>query len=404
MALEGNRPFLVPNRHQIRLVNIGLAGLLLRGSVTDLFRVLFGQSRIIESVIAILAISMFIISLYELLRCCSKVVISSLFVFAVIWGISFYFYPKNRPYIIGEYQQFFIYTLPFLWMGYYLVKTDTFINLVIPIAKIKLVLALIVQILILLHLSPDIFNGDHQTTSYSLIFGLSALYYKSTRDKRVDDIVLSIIGTVVLLLVGSRSIFLSVIFYWIVYYLAVEKQKKRIYFIILITLLITIIGLDPFITSLSKVAESVGYSTHLTESLSDNAIFRDENRTLLYTSFISFVKESPFGYGIMGDRYLSYSSGLFYKPIYTHNIFLEICVDFGYVFGLILIVILLVYTIKGLIIKNIRTQITLLILLSSSFIKLLFASTFWGDQLFFMLLGCLMAMNSTGKMILSESK
>lgn len=397
MALEETKQIILPQKRQTKLVMIGFAGLLLRGTVTDFSRVLFGENPTIESIIDIIAVSMFIIGLYEILRSCSKVVIGSLFVFSLIWLFSYYFYPENKPYIIAEYQQFFIYTLPFLWMGYYLVKSNALIDLVVPIAKIKLILALLVQILILLHFSPDIFGGDHQTTSYSLIFGLTVLYYKYTKERRIDDIILCVLGTLVLLLVGSRSIFISVIFYWVVYYFLTVKHTRNVVVFLLLALFLLLVGLDPFINSLSRIAESVGYSTHLSESLSEKTMFEDDNRMLLYTSFFSFVKESPFGYGVMGDRYLSYSSRLFYKPIYPHNIILEICIDFGYVIGLIIIVFLLVYILKGMIRRDHRTQMTLLILLSSSFIKLLFASTFWWDQLFFMLLGCLLAINHSDK-------
>ena len=55
----------------------------------------------------------------------------------------------------------------------------------------------------------------------------------------------------------------------------------------------------------------------------------DENRTLLYASFWEAAQDRTFGYGVMGDRYISYHDGFFFKPIYPHNIYLELIVDFG---------------------------------------------------------------------------
>jgi len=393
---ESNSSF-APANLKIKLVVIGLAGLLLRGTVTDFAHILIGQNQIVETMIDIIAIAMFVVGLFEVIRNFGRVVFFSLIIFAIIWGYSYLFFPENREYISKEYIQFFIYSLPFLWFGYYLIKSNQFIDLIIPIAKIKLILALIVQIAILLKLAPDLFEGDYQTAAYSLIFGLTAIYYKSVRDKKLFDIVLAIVGTVVLLLVGSRSILVSIFFFWLVFFLITVRQKKSSLIIIIVVLLLVWVGMDAFISGLSSASAQVGYSNHISDALSDSALFVDENRTALYAGFFSLIMQSPFGYGVMGDRYLSYSTGLFFKPIYPHNIFLEIGVDFGYVVGTLLIVLLLVYIIKSFVKQSVRLQMTMLVLLSSTFIKLIFASTFWGDQLFFLLIGCLLAINKPTK-------
>ena len=372
-------------------VKIGLAGLILRGTVADFFHILFGQVQIIDSVIDIVAIALFIVGLFEVFKVHGSFIIKSFLIFLLIWLFSYYNYPNNRQYIAEEYLQFFVYSLPFMWFGFYLIKSEQFIDLIVPIAKAKLFLALIVQIAILLKLSPDIFQGDYQTASYSLIFGLTVLYYKSTKDKRISDILLSVVGTVVLFLVGSRSIFISVLFYWGIYFIISFKKSRRLFIYVLLALFLGWFGLDFIINRLSVASEASGFSTHLSDALTDNAVFEDEARTLLYAGFVSFIIDSPFGYGVMADRYLSYSSGLFHKPIYPHNIFLELGIDFGYILGLAIIIYLLYIIIRGLYKQTTIMQMTVLILLSSSFIKLLFASTFWGDQLFFLLLGCLLA-------------
>jgi len=364
-----------------------LLALMLRGSVTDLLKVFSLVA--VEPFINIVAVLLFLGGLVVIFRKETLFLILSLLFFAMLWSLSAYLYPMNIEYMKESYIQFFIYTLPFMWMGYYLVRNGLFLDCFISISRYKLIIALFVQILIFIAPSRDIFEGDYQIAAYSLIAGLIGVYYSAVSTKNWRDIILSILGTSILLLAGSRSIFISVIYFWVLYYLTQSSFTKQLGVTIIVILLLFVTG-PVLMTLLSSFAAQLGFSTHLVDALVSGSIFEDENRELLYLNFIDAILAQPEGYGIMGDRYVSYSTGFFFKPIYPHNIFLEVVVNFGLYIGIPISILFLYILIKSLFGKyDNQYKLAVLILSSTSFVKLLFAATYWADQMFFMLLGAL---------------
>ncbi len=378
--------------HNNNKIKYALYGLFLRGTVVDLFKVFSMDS--MESIVDILAIGLFLLGVIDLLKKEFKFVVYSTVILGLLWGISTFLHPANIVYVKENLAQFFIYCLPFMWLGYYFIKHSVFLDVLLPIAKVKLILALVVQTIILIAPSRDIFGGDYQTAAYSIIVGLVCTYYLALRDRKRIDIFLSILGTLILMVCGSRGIFVSVIFFWTVYYVSQTSSKQKIMIILSIAIVLLFFNFQQIVAPIASVAESFGFSTHLTDALAQGAVFEDENRELLYAGFWTLIWQEPLGYGIMGDRFISYDTGIFWKPIYPHNIFLELMVNFGYVIGITLSVILVYYIFKNVLFsKNAKYTMTLLVLTTTSLIKLLFASSFWIDQMFFMLLGALIAKN-----------
>lgn len=371
-------------------ITCALYGLLLRGTVVDLLKLLSLSS--LEPVVNTIAIGLFLLGLIELLKREIKFICISIIFFAVLWYSTICIHPHNVVYIKDGIVQFFIYSLPFMWLGYYFIKEGVFLDTFLPVARFKLILALFVQINILLVPSKDIFNGDYQTAAYSIIVGLVSVYYLALQEKKCSDIALSIIGTIVLLLCGSRGIFVAVVFFWTVYFVLQIQSRTKIILITSLALIFPLFSVQQLFSPIASIAESLGFSTHLTDALQSGAIFEDEQRKILYTGFLALIWDKPWGYGVMGDRYISYVTGLFWKPIYPHNIFLELMVDFGYFIGIALGIFLIYYLLKYIFFgKSLKYSMTLLVLACTSLIKLLFASSFWIDQMFFMLLGTLIA-------------
>lgn len=385
--------------HNTKRIKYALYGLFLRGTIVDLFKVFSMDS--MEPIVDVLAIGLFLLGLIELLREEAKFVGYSTIFFGLLWGISTFLHPANTVYVKENLAQFFVYCLPFMWLGYYFIKHSIFLDVLLPIAKVKLVLALVVQTIILIVPSRDIFGGDYQTAAYSIIVGLISTYYLALRNRKKIDVFLSILGTLILMVCGSRGIFVSLIFFWAIYFISQTSNKQKIAIVLSVAIASLFFSFKEIIAPVASVAESFGFSTHLTDALAQGAVFEDESRELLYAGFWALIWQEPLGYGIMGDRYISYFTGIFWKPIYPHNIFLELMVDFGYVIGIVLSLFLVYYIFKNVLFsKNRKYMMTLLVLTSTSLIKLFFASSFWIDQMFFMLIGALVAR----KFVLEDKK
>lgn len=370
-------------------IQIALAALLLRGPVVDLFRALGINA---DDIVTPISILLFVIGLVSLIKKHGRFILVSSAIFGLLWLLSARMHPTTIPYIKAEGVQFFVYSLPFLWFGHYFIVSRIYMDMFLPIARIKLVLALIIQVLVLFGLSEDIFKGDYQTAANSIIVGLLATSYLAVQSKKTFDIVLTILGTIILVSVGSRSSLVSVIFFWTVYFVSISRGVRTKVGIAIIAIIFLIVGIDPLLKAVAYLGKSAGFSMHLADALSSGSLFVDEERETLYIGFSALIAKSPWGYGILGDRYISYETGLYWKPMYPHDIYLELMVNFGYIIGSIIALWFTYYLIKSLFICHNRLyRVSILLLTSVSFIKLLFSSSYWIDQMFFMLLGAILA-------------
>lgn len=375
------------------IVLIGLAGLMLSGSLADLVNVLQGGvvNESVETFFDIVGLILFLSCLPELFKSEANTIAFSTFLVGALWWLSGFLNSQNVPYLKEQATQFFLYVLPYYWIGSYLVKKGMFLNGFLQIARWKFILSILAQVFIILQPSRDIFGGDYMNAANALIVGLISVSFLAYRDKKWYDIVGAIAGTVVLFMNGSRGVFLSLVLFWvlILIYNGTRNIKSMIASTVVVLLVVTISG--PLLDLLSSLAQQSGVSTHLTDALgSDEGLFYDDNRTYLFINFWQAILEKPlFGYGIMGDRAISESFA--YKPIYPHNIFLELSVDFGLVFGVIVMLVFLIAVLKGLISRNPDFKFGVIVLFCSCFVKLLVSSSLWQDQMFFMLLGFLLA-------------
>lgn len=373
------------------IVLIGLAGLMLSGSLADLVNVLQGGvvNESVETFFDIVGLILFLSCLPELFKSEANTIVFSTFLMGALWWLSGFLNSQNVPYLKEQATQFFLYVLPYYWIGSYLVKRGMFLNGFLQIARWKFILSILAQIFIILQPSRDIFGGDYMNAANALILGLISVSFLAYRDKKWYDIVGAIAGTVVLFMNGSRGVFLSLVLFWvlILIYNGTRNIKSMVASTVVVLLVVIISG--PLLDLLSSLAQQSGISTHLADALgSDEGLFYDENRTYLFINFWQALLEKPlFGYGIMGDRAISESFSN--KPIYPHNIFLELSVDFGLVIGIIVMLVFFIAVIKGLISRNPDYKFGVIVLFCSCFVKLLVSSSLWQDQMFFMLLGFL---------------
>ena len=377
-------------------VLIGLAGLMISGSLADLVNVLLGGvvNESIESFFDIIGLILFLSCLPELFRRESKTIILSTLIFGILWWISGIFNPQNVPYLKEQSPQFFLYVLPYFWIGSYMVRRRFFLNGFLLIARWKFILSISAQILIILQPMRDIFDGDYMNAANALIVGLISVSYLAYRDRKWYDVLGAVVGTGVLFLNGSRGIFLSLVLFWILIFIY-NSSRSATSLLVSTAFLLLLVGVSgPLLDVLSSLSGQAGISTHLIDALgSMEGLFFDENRTYLYENFWQAILEKPiWGYGIMGDRAISeYFAS---KPIYPHNIFLELSVDFGLILGVLLMLLFLIKVFKGLINNNNDYKFGIIVLLCCCFVKLMVSSSFWQDQMFFMLLGFLLANSS----------
>ena len=364
-------------------VKLALTGLLLKGTVTNFFLVLSMKSA--ASAVFPIAILLFLIGFKDLFLKIGGFIVTSTLAMIAIWGLTILFFPMNLTYIKEEWSQSFINCFPFMWLGYYFIKKGVYLDYFLPIARVKLIIALLVQVIILVNPSKDIWNNDYMTAANEMLVGLIAVNYLYIRERKNLDLFLVVTGTLLMLTVGSRGGVMSILFFWGCWWIMAKRNiMKNVVYIMLFGIFLLLSG--PIMNTIFSMSKVFGYSSHIEDTIEGGGLFTDKARMSLFTFFIDKIKESPFGYGVMGDRFLT--DGFYFKPIYPHNLYIEILTNFGFVTGGIISLILTFYLVKYLFgYENKNYSMAILILCSISFVHLMFSGSYWGNHMFYMLIG-----------------
>ena len=96
---------------------------------------------------------------------------------------------------------------------------------------------------------------------------------------------------------------------------------------------------------------------------------------MLYSFVLGLIQKKPLGYGLMGQRSLIYDYG--YKWGYSHDLFLDLLVEYGVILGGLIIILLFVgigYFLTK--VKNIQEKMLFIVFLTVS-CEMLLSNYYW---------------------------
>ena len=203
------------------------------------------------------------------------------------------------------------------------------------------------------------------------------------------DLVLSLVGSFLILSMGSRGPFVCILFFIVTYLLLFRRYK---YTLLAKGLIVMVAGglyymADIVLLALGGLISKFGLNLRVIESLMLQNMFAAENSTgrdRIWSELIQAIlnDSTGFGYGLGGDERIT-STGF-----ESHNIVLAILTSFGWILGgiiLLLITRCLFRAIKYA--DTIDQKLFLLLLFTIGFVKLLMSAIFIDDYFFFMLIG-----------------
>ena len=302
----------------------------------------------------------------------------------LIFGTTGLLYSPNRSYISG------IISSSFIWLFLIIILYDLDPKQVFRYLDKAAFLILFCSLF-----EPFTTYVTSQHDGY-MVFGMRVLtcsiifvfYYYETGLKRY--LFSFVVSALLIFGYGNRSaLLICVILYVIGMFRTGQSLQKKI----TISLILVIAALSMFlfqrqiISILSGVLESVGISSRTLNKMIDGSISDNNGREIIWSNALRYIKMKWFtGYGIAGDRTLvliGLSSGF-----YAHNVFLEILLDFGLIFGIVFIAFIIVSSLK-MISKcpnEIQARLYLYVFVAAA-IKLFFSSSIWIDFLSYWCLG-----------------
>lgn len=236
----------------------------------------------------------------------------------------------------------------------------------------------------------DVRYTSYMYFAYFTIPHVMVMLYDYKQRKKMLSLIAFLLGCLVVTTQGTRGAIVCVLVYVIAIIwqnIASAKPISKLLILFLLTGLSGVLLFTPvlelFARAMQKKIYDLGLSTRVFDTFLQASYIGDSGRSELFSKSVQIIKEAPiFGYGLTGDI------GLLGQ--YSHNLFLELLIEFGIFVGSALIVTICVVLIRACIrVKKIDRALLsfLLIFISIGFVKLFMSGSYLTEEWFFFLMG-----------------
>lgn len=218
--------------------------------------------------------------------------------------------------------------------------------------------------------------------SYMMLTPILLEIWSLKRKFSVIGFVLVTISIFIMIIFGSRGPLFSLIaFVFLLFFILPKNRQRKIGLtLILIGSVILFIFIPNILSFVYDIGLNFGVESKTLLLISQENLFYDNGRFLLYEqSWLLFLESPLFGKGMFADR-------LFLSGNYVHNVFLEILLNFGFIFGFPLILSLIFIIFRVVTSKNKTHKELFVFFIAIGFIPLLVSGSFWVQKEFFALI------------------
>lgn len=246
-------------------------------------------------------------------------------------------------------------------------------------------------------LSPnDGMSNSYATIATNLVFVSFITFRYAKNNKQYIKLGISIICFISVLFLGTRAVFVGTLLsIGLVFLLYINKTRKKKRIILLI---LTILGSTILVIFLSDIIRIMGEllpNSRTIRMLSEGDMLDDSNRmSAFYSDLFYSLGTNPFKiYGFIGDRIYLAGQGATNEIIissFSHNVLLEICMNFGLIPGVIINIYFLIILLKGLInskYSDIVVHYVFLSFLGVTFVEMMLSSSYLGSYYIWLLYG-----------------
>lgn len=179
----------------------------------------------------------------------------------------------------------------------------------------------------------------------TVIYWTIITLFAFSENKKID-IIISLITGLLMILLGNRGVVLIqiiIVLLLMKYYTKYYNKVYMLFFLIITGVLLYVFFADINLLFLN-ISKLIGLPSYIFERAINNELFADSGRNYIWNQIWSMIIENPlFGYGVGFDRSIINT--------YSHNLILEIMLDFGIIYGCMFII-ALVWMIYDLLIKK----------------------------------------------------
>ena len=258
--------------------------------------------------------------------------------------------------------------------------------------SVLLKFSLPVLVLLVLNLQGSQITNYDMHFSYMLLYVILFHISYILRKRKYIVIPIVLLEILMLLVYGSRGALICIVAFIVLKVLAnVESNTKRVLYIMAALIIAFLIqySLDNYGTSLLYQARELGFTSRSLRRILDGSVTSYDNaRIYIWQNTMDLIKKSPIsGYGIRGAVDYLHTS-------YPHQLFLDLWLSFGVIFGTMISFMILIPSRKVFIGEySIRKEL-IQIFFCISFVMLMVSGTVFTTYNFFIYMGLILSKTS----------
>lgn len=307
----------------------------------------------------------------------------------IVYLLNYIVFPINTAYLNDVFLDIILICLP--CFIYSISITNSKVMELITQKAGMIIYAVAISLGLLIFIGKVSIESYSMSLSYYLLLPTIIYLRLHFETYRVKYLILSALSVLLIFAIGSRGAIMCLGVYIIFYYLINMKKMtlRRLIFHIAALLLtfIFIVFYRDILLFVYNALESQGIQSRSIILFLEGGIYLS-GREEIYAKIMEQIMLNPFfGIGIAGDR-------VYLNGLYSHNIFLEIILEFGLIFGTVIILLLGFLIVKSLFSKNKKAANHVLVWFSVGFVPLIVSSSYLTYFEFWIFLG--VALKSLG--------
>lgn len=224
---------------------------------------------------------------------------------------------------------------------------------------------------------------EYMTFSYNLLLPTTFVLLLCIKEFKLYRAAIAILGICLIFVAGCRGALLGAVIsplIYIFFFGRLDKNiKYRVTILLVALLLIVLFFYDPILQAVSSKLTSIGLNSRTLEKFLNSSITDDSGRGSILQN--TMMNVDLIGHGLWGDRVIL-------NGRYPHNIIAEILIDYGWILGSGIVILLICIILRGLHKANVLMSIALCSLLSTGVVKLLLSGSFVNQEpAFYVLIG-----------------
>lgn len=300
--------------------------------------------------------------------------------FLAAWGITTFLFPANNPHIEKVGIDLICAILTFVAVSSGEIDLEKFTRLLIVVSRILIIVCLI-SLTTIDNLTYYI-SRAYMVFSNAIMVPIGIIIFSAIVNNKWVDYILGFGGLIILLFLGSRGSFLALSLSAVLLLLIKSNNKKPLYGLILIPLLL----IAGYMISNSDI---LGLETsRILQKISSGSLFSANDRLGIWKYLLKCCSNDAFlGHGLCADRYYLPLQFTGADSTYAHNLFIELLVDFG-ILGVIISVALVNVLIKYFKIEtDDRYKMIVITFFFLSFFQLMYSRSYLTEPNLFVMFG-----------------